>query len=174
MQVYRVALRAALLTCLWLGAPLRLSAAPPGLGAAPPEDAIYAYTDERGRLVHVQRLSDVPQALRGSAQRVDETDPGAPAAVGGEAGLGGLLDWLGEKSGVVPPRAEPMVYRYVAPGGRTVFTNLAASVPSDQRAFARVDLRHVPLNSLLAQDLDRDLDRRYQQLKASRTCERLR
>lgn len=150
--------------------PVRLSAAPAAASPAPDGDAIYAYTDERGRLVHVQRLSDIPQALRASAQRVDQPDE-APAA---ESGLGGIFDWLGEKSGVVSPRSEPIVYRYVAPGGRTVFTNLAASVPADQRAFARVDLRHVPLNSLLARDLDQDLARRYQQLKASGTCERMR
>ena len=166
----RPALWALVLLGLSAGWPLRLSAAPAGAAPAPDGDAIYAYTDERGRLVHVQRLSDVPQSLRASAQRVDQ--PAEPAAA--EGGLGGLFDWLGEKSGVVAAHAEPIVYRYEAPGGRTVFTNLATSVPADQRAFARVDLRNVPLNSLLAKELDHDLERRYQQLKVSGTCERLR
>jgi hypothetical protein len=161
----RGVLVAAFGVALWLG----LSAAPLRLSAAPAEDAIYAFTDDRGRLVHVQRLSDVPEALRASAQRVDTPDA-APAANGG---VNGLLDWLGEQSGVVA-RKEPILYRYSERSGRTVFTNLASTVPADQRELSRVDLRHVPLNSLLASDLDRELSRRYQDLRKSGTCERLR
>ena len=157
---------------LWLGLPAPLAAGPSG-PAGPQteqaEDAIYAYTDDRGRLVHAQRLSDIPEELRASAQRVD-TPEGDPAAGGG---MSGLLDWLGEQSGVVE-RKEPIMYRYVAQGGRTVFTNLATTVPADQRELSRIDLRHVPLNSLLAKDLDRELQRRYQDLQKSGTCERLR
>ena len=164
--------RSALVLAWLLGAglwqPLPLCAAP-GLTPSASEDAIYAYTDERGRLVHVQRLTDVPEALRASAQRVDTPDP-APAATGG---VNGLLDWLGEQSDVVA-RKEPVLYRYVERGGRTVFTNLATTVPANQRELSRIDLRHVPLNSLLAADLDHELSRRYQDLRTSGTCERLR
>lgn len=153
----------------WLGIPAKRSAAEGGASAAPAEDAIYAYTDDRGRLVRVQRLSDVPETLRASAQRVDVQEP-APAA---SSGMAGLLDWITEQSGVAE-RKEPILYRYVEPGGRTVFTNLASTVPADQRALSRVDLRDVPLNSHLASDLDRDLARRYQDVRQSGTCERLR
>jgi len=166
------AIGAAVLAALCFGAPAGLMAAPEGVGAREKDgDAIYAYTDERGRLVHVQRLTDIPEALRASARRVDEPAPGQDAA---RSGIDSLFDWLGEKSGLAPSRGEPIVYRYVGTGGRTVFTNLATTVPTDQRAFARIDLRHVPLNSVLAGDLNRELDQRYAQLRASGTCEKLR
>lgn len=133
------------------------------------EDAIYAYTDDRGRLVHVQRLQDVPLSLRASARRVDVADPGAS----GRAPAENLVDWLTGSAVGDTPR-EPVLYRYRGSSGRSVFTNLPSSVPPSQRAQARIDLRHVSLNSELGAELDRELKARYDSLRSSEACAELR
>src|SRR4051794_444843 len=54
------------------------------------QGAIYAYTDDRGALVHVQRLQDVPLNLRHAVRRVDLPQ----AAVAGSSPTDKLVDWL--------------------------------------------------------------------------------
>src|SRR5438105_2713674 len=41
-------------------------------GAHQAKDDVYAYTDDRGRLVYVNRLDDVPERLRPYARRVEQ------------------------------------------------------------------------------------------------------
>lgn len=133
------------------------------------EDAIYAYTDDRGRLVHAQRLQDVPMHLRRSARRVDL--PNTPQPVAGKAEQ--LIEWL-SGSNAADAAQEPALYRYRGEGGREVYTNLAASVPPSQRAEARVDLGHVALNSQLGTALNQKLQERFDALRSSTACSELR
>jgi hypothetical protein len=123
-------------------------------------DAIYAYTDDRGALVHVQRLSDVPMHLRRAARRVDA----APAAA---SGSNQLLEWW---SGERDVEDEPAVYRYRGARGQTVYTNLLSDIPVDQRGQARVDLQNVPLNSELGTAMNQKLMERFEALKSGKAC----
>jgi hypothetical protein len=132
------------------------------------KDAIYAYTDDRGALVHAQRLQDVPLHLRRAARRVDL--PSAPA-VAGKADQ--LIDWLsGGSTG--PAAQEPALYGYRRADGRQVYTNLASSIPPEQRARARVDLHHVALNSELGNALNQKLQERFTALSDTEACAKLR
>jgi hypothetical protein len=132
------------------------------------DSPVFAYTDDRGRLVHVHRLLDVPSHLREHARRVDR-----PVAVA-EPQPDSALDWaakqLGAAGGAV---AEPVMYRYQASGGRVVYTNLPESVPAAQRGNARIDLAHVPLNTELGAALDERLQSRYDELHAAGVCQKL-
>lgn len=130
------------------------------------EDAIYAYTDDRGRLVHAQRLLDVPMHLRRSARRVD-LRPSQPSAADG------VIEWL---SGVSADSGaqEPALYRIRGARGQPMFTNIAANVPPEQRAEARVDLTHVPLNSELGSALNQKLQERFEALRSAEACSELR
>jgi hypothetical protein len=131
-------------------------------------DVIYAYTDDRGALVHAQRLQDVPLHLRRAARRVDL--PSAPAALGK---ADQLIDWLsGGSTG--PAAQEPALYGYRRANGRQVYTNLASSIPPEQRAQARVDLGHVPLNSELGNALNEKLQERFAALSGAEACAKLR
>lgn len=133
-------------------------------GAAQPTaepDAIYAYTDDLGRLVHVQRLQDVPMHLRSAARRVDAPDP--------QPGAAALIEWLsGVSSQPVAP--EPVLYRYRGANGKEVYTNFAAHVPEAQRSAARLDLSHVSLNSQLGSALNQKLLERFEALRSSSVC----
>lgn len=139
--------------------------------ASDPSDAIWAYTDDRGRLVHCQQLDDVPLRLRAQAQRVDQSEPPVP-----KPGFAQTIEgWLEGDAG--KPAAAPAaldMYRYRGPGGRMVYTNVASSVPAAQRAGARIDLAQVPLNSELGTDLNRELARQHHALQDSSTCAALR
>jgi hypothetical protein len=152
---------------LWLAAPGFVRAQPKA-----EHDAIYAYTDDRGALMHAQRLQDIPLHLRSYARRVDEQ--GKPAAGTGKTDQ--LIEWLSGKLPSTDSSApqEPVVYRYQGPNGLPVFTNVASSVPPDQRAKARVDLRDVPLNSELGNALNAKLEERFESLRASEACAQLR
>jgi len=55
-----------------------------------------------------------------------------------------------------------------------VYTNSAESVPLDQRAQAKMDLSHIPLNSELGSELNRRLSDRYKKLVDSPGCAALR
>lgn len=135
-------------------------------------DAIWAYTDDRGRLVHVQRLNDVPARLRSSARRVDQSS-GQPVAQHGISAA--VSEWLSKTTGTTePPKREPELYRYRSASGLMVYTNLAASVPSAQRSNARIDLSQVSLNSELGADLDRELAKQHRTLQQSEACMALR
>lgn len=140
------------------------------LAAQPVADAIYAYTDEEGRLIHVQRFTDIPEKLREHARRVDQPEQ-APAASDGVSDA--LLDWAERAMGSKADKPLPL-YQYRGPNGRTVYTNIADSVPSTQRANARVDLDTISLNGALAGDLDRELAKRHRALQASAVCTQLR
>ena len=133
------------------------------------DDAIYAYTDDRGRLVHVQRLRDVPMHLRAAARRVDT--PSTPLPVAGKADQ--LIEWLSGASGGDGAQ-EPALFQYRGALGQQVFTNLASNVPADQRAAARVDLSHVPLNSELGSALNQKLQERFEALRSAQACTELR
>jgi hypothetical protein len=135
--------------------------AQPGLARAF-DDGIYAYTDDEGRLVYVNRLQDVPVALRAHARRVDQdaklspnSDPNAP-----------LLDWVATPA----QNSEPALYKYRARSGRTTYTNLVENVPVAQRAAAKVDLSRVSLNTKLGADLDQQLKLQYDKLRESAFC----
>jgi hypothetical protein len=134
------------------------------------EDAIYAYTDDRGRLVYAQRLQNVPMHLRRSARRVDS--PSTPLSVPGQADQ--LIDWLSGVSSGTAGSQEPALYRYRGARGQQVYTNLEASVPATQRAQARVDLSHVPLNSELGTALNQKLEERFEALSRAAACNDLR
>ena len=133
------------------------------------QDAIYAYTDDRGRLVHAQRLQDIPMHLRSAARRVDVVGP--PLRAAGKADA--LVEWL---SGVTGDGAaeEPALYRYRGARGQHVYTNVAANVPPGQRAQARVDLSHVALNSQLGSALNQKLQERFEALRSAEVCAELR
>jgi hypothetical protein len=128
------------------------------------EDAIYAYTDDGGRLVYVNRLQDVPLQLRAYARRIDTPDP--PGAADDPSAP--LLDWIAK-----PGRgatAEPVLYKYRGRNGRMTYTNLADSVPPTQRAASRIDLREVSINSKLGAELDQQLKTQYDSLRESKFC----
>jgi hypothetical protein len=122
-------------------------------------DTIYGYTDDQGRIVHVQHLEDVPPRLRAHARRLDQTDEPS------------LLDSLGQR---LSPDKPAVLYRYRTADGRTKFTNLRDSVPAGQRAGAEVDLSRVSLNSQLGRDLDRRLNEEYARLAEQPACQQLR
>lgn len=140
------------------------------LVAQPVADAIYAYTDEDGRLVHVQRFTDIPEKLREHARRVDRDEPG-PGASSDPSDA--LLDWAERALGSQPDKPSAL-YQYRGPTGRIVYTNIAESVPKPQRAGARVDLDAISLNSALAGDLDRELAKRHRALQTAAVCQQLR
>lgn len=156
---------------VWLGLVWLVLAAhsfsPAGAQPTAEEDAIYAYTDDRGRLVHAQRLQDVPMHLRRSARRVD-----APLPVASKADQ--LIDWLSGVSSGAGAGQEPVLYRYRGARGQPVYTNLEASVPPEQRAQARVELSHVPLNSELGTALNQKLQERFDALRTAQACSELR
>ena len=137
-------------------------------------EAVYAYTDDRGRLIHTPRLSDVPEALRPYAQRVDRPDPPKPS----ETPLQALWRWFGDEPAPIPSGAlassPTSLYRYRNREGRVVFTNLAASVPTDQQRDAALDLQHVSMNSQLGIELDRELKTQYDLLAAAPFCQGVR
>ena len=137
-------------------------------------DAVYAYTDDRGRLIHTHRLSDVPEALRPSAQRVDR--PELPAPI--ETPLQALWRWFSDEPAPIPGAAvassSASLYRYRSREGRVVFTNLAASVPTDQQHNATLDLQHVSVNSALGRELDSELKTQYDLLAAAPFCQDMR
>lgn len=140
------------------------------------EDAVYAYTDDQGRLVHVQRLADVPPWLRAHARRVD-TDAASPSAPGSAADgdMSALFESLGRASGRQRDAEQPPVlYRYRNVQGRIVYTNMSASVPLAQRANARLDLSRISLNSPLGAELDRRLDAEHARLAEQPRCRQLR
>jgi hypothetical protein len=156
----------------WLCLAWLLLAAPSVVLAQPSaeDDAIYAYTDDRGRLVHVQRLQDVPMHLRRSARRVD-----VPDTAGKNGKTEQLIEWLSGVSGVATnAEQEPALYRYRGARGQLVYTNLAASVPPEQRAQARVELRDVSLNSELGSALNQKLQERFDALRGAAACEQVR
>jgi hypothetical protein len=124
-------------------------------------DAVYAYTDDRGQLIYVNRLDDVPVRLRAYARRVDQPD--APAD--GDS-VAALLAWLKAPT----PGASGALYRYKSRAGHLVFTNLVDEVPPDQRAAAQLDLSHVSLNSTLGAELERRLKTRFEALRESAVC----
>jgi hypothetical protein len=66
------------------------------------------------------------------------------------------------------------LYRYVGRDGRMVYTNIGEQVPIEQRASARLDLSHIPLNSEVGAELDRRFEQEHEQLRASSYCETLR
>jgi hypothetical protein len=129
--------------------------------ARPALDAVYAYTDERGQLIYVNRLDDVPAPLRAYARRVDQPD--GPAD--GDS-VAALLTWLKAPE----PGARGALYRYKSRAGRLVFTNLVDEVPPDQRAAAPLDLSRVPLNSSIGAELERRLKARFDALRESTLC----
>lgn len=128
------------------------------------QDAIYAYTDDEGRLVYANRLQDVPGPLRAYARRVDR-NPTSSTATDPTASL---LEWT--PTPLLNRPTEPALYRYRARNGRITYTNLADSVPVTQRAAAKLDLDSVSLNSKLGADLDRQLKAQYDKLRESSFC----
>lgn len=132
-------------------------------------DAIYAYTDDRGRLVHAQRLDDIPQRLRSAAVRAD-----VPEEASERAGMSAWLERLIPGAAHASAPTEPVLYRYRGSDGRYVYTNLWASVPLAQREHARIDLRTLSVNSELGRAVDQQLEQRYEVLQASDTCTQLR
>jgi hypothetical protein len=131
-------------------------------------DAIYAYTDDRGRLIYANRLQDVPLQLRASAKRVDQDAPSASEASGEGDLITPLLDWMGKPLRARSP--EPQLYQYRGRNGRITYTNIADSVPLAQRSAAKLDLKHVPLNSELGMALDQQLKAQYDRLRESSFC----
>lgn len=140
-------------------------------------DIVYAFTDERGRLVHTQRLSDIPPALRPYARRVDRPETPEYAR---EAPLLALWRWFADEPVPSAPEATAAVsapislYRYRNRAGRVVYTNLAASVPAEQQHGSTVALDHVSLNSQLGRELDRELKSQYDVLQAAPFCQNIR
>ncbi|MEY4581229.1 MAG: hypothetical protein RL701_5932 [Pseudomonadota bacterium] len=128
--------------------------------------AVYAYTDDAGRLVIAQRYSDIPMHLRDVAKRVD-----VPDAAAADSDTKPWEQWLSTTVSAAQP-VEPVLYRYRS-AGRTVYTNLEGTVPNDQRNTARIDLRNVPLNSTLGKELDQQFKDRYEKLKESSACSQL-
>jgi hypothetical protein len=139
------------------------------------EDAVYAYTDDQGRLVHVQRLADVPPWLRAHARRVDTyaQSPSAPGSAA-DGDMSALFEALGRDRGTHGQADLPVLYRYRTAQGRTTYTNLPASVPLAQRANARLDLSRVSLNSPLGAELDRKLNAEHARLVEQPRCRQLR
>jgi hypothetical protein len=134
-------------------------------------EAIYAYTDERGRLIYAHRFSDVPEALRPYARRVDQQAP-SPS----ESPLEAVMKWV---EGEAPrplagPAAASSMYRYRTRQGRVVYTNLADSVPTDQEHTAKLDLSHVSVNSELGAEIDQELKTQYDLLQVGPFCQNMR
>lgn len=147
----------------------RVQAQPPS--AEHEQGAVYAYTDDRGALVHVQRLQDVPLNLRHAVRRVDLDSPDAQPSAGPHS----VMEWLtAAASGSPAQHPEPVMYKYRGARGQVVYTNLSSSVPPDQRERARIDLRAVPLNSELGASINRELEQRFDALRGSDACSQLR
>jgi len=104
--------------------------------------------------------------LRRSARRVDQ--PSSPPSA-----ADGMIEWLSGVSGDSSAQ-EPALYRVRGARGQQVFTNIAANVPPEQRAEARVDLSHVPLNSELGSALNQKLHERFEALRSAQACSELR
>jgi hypothetical protein len=163
-------LRHAWITWIMLLAQLWVVTAEGQATLAAAEDAVYAYTDDRGQLVYVQRLEDIPLGLRDVARRVDVE---APPDSGLRRAWEKVSQTLtGTPLGTATP--PPVMFRYRGPNGRDVYTNLAASVPPGQREQALIDLRQVSLNSALGAELDQQLKQRFESLRSSSTCDQLR
>jgi hypothetical protein len=151
-----------LCACVYCGVACSSARAEPVRSLRAVNDAIYAYTDDDGRLVYVNRLQDVPVLLRRYARRVDRD---AQAGVDADSSAP-LLDWV-----ATPARAsEPVLYKYRGRNGRTTYTNLAESVPVAQRATAKLDLRQVSLNTKVGTELDQQLKAQYDKLRESSFC----
>jgi hypothetical protein len=150
---------------------------PPQLAAAQTQpDSIYAYTDDKGQLIYVERLQDVPLRLRPYARRVDNDAPASPSLADGD--LQSLLAAFRASGGANGERASqsaggPVLYRYRSVSGRTVYTNVLSVVPLAQRAHARVELANVSLNSDLGRELDDKLTEEHARLAEQPTCQQL-
>lgn len=138
-----------------IGALLLMAAAWPAL-AEP--DAVYGYTDDHGRIVHVSRLADVPPRLRPYARRLDEAAGPSLSEVLGRPLAGGKSATL---------------YRYRAADGRVQYTNLREQVPVEQRASAELKLSRVSLNSELGRELNRRLEAEHARLAEQSACRQL-
>ncbi|HKU38633.1 MAG TPA: hypothetical protein VJR89_10815, partial [Polyangiales bacterium] len=114
--------------------------------------------DDHGRIVHVQRLTDVPPRLRPFARRMDEEGPS-------------VVDLLGAR--LTRGAAAPAVYRYRAADGRLRYTNVRELVPAAQRTAAEVDLSRVSLNSELGRDLNARLEEEHLRLVEQPVCQQL-
>jgi hypothetical protein len=149
---------------LWLGACDALAAFVASSAPRTDDEGVWAYTDDRGRIVHVEHYRDVPERLRPYAQRIDRerTTPDPRPSL-----LIGLLA-LDEADSAREPGA---VYTYRGPSGRAVYTNVLENVPLEQRARARLDLSRLSLNTPLGADLDAALAARYQTLQSSPQCQ---
>jgi hypothetical protein len=154
--------------CASLGLLLMAAAASP---ARAEPDAIYGYTDDHGRIVHVQRLEDVPRRLRAHARRLDQPVAYPAAEQSSRPEEPSLLDTLGNR---LQPGKSAVLYQYRTADGRTRFTNLRDSVPPAQRAGAEVDLSRVSLNTQLGRDLDRRLNEEHARLAEQPACQQLR
>jgi hypothetical protein len=66
------------------------------------------------------------------------------------------------------------VYRYKAPTGRTVYTNVHEQVPLEQRAGARLELERVSLNTEVGNEIARRLQAEHAALIQTPYCARLR
>lgn len=151
--------RAPALVLLWAAGVVGIAAAePPSTGRS--EDAVYGYTDDHGRMVHVPSLEDVPPRLRPYARRLD-----VPSE---DSSMRSLLATR------VDSGSRPIVYRYLTPTGVTRYTNVLESVPPSQRSAAAVDLSHVALNSEVGRDLSKRLDDEHERLSQSGACRQLR
>ncbi|HEX7481609.1 MAG TPA: hypothetical protein VF331_27640 [Polyangiales bacterium] len=139
-------------------------------GASPRSDGkhhVYAYTDDRGQLVRVSSLAQVPLSLRGHARPVE-----APLDLADDPADAANVVW--SFADLDRTASADAFYRYRTTDGRTVYTNLFEQVPEEQRPTAKLDFSHAPFDGELVQQLDARLKVEHDKLLASACCQELR
>ena len=66
------------------------------------------------------------------------------------------------------------IYRYRNAQGRIVYTNAVEQVPVTERAKAKLDLRRIPLNTEVGNELEQRLEEEHARLTQSPYCQELR
>lgn len=123
----------------------------------------FVYTDDHGREVMVERLSSVPARYRDSVRPLEaepETEEKESTASVFSLDLFSLGDTAREQT----------IYRYVNASGRTVYTNIAETLPPDARDKSAVDLSKVSLHTELGNEIERRLMEEHRRLRGSATC----
>lgn len=115
------------------------------------------YVDDKGARREVDSIEEVPEPLREHAveveQEASEESPEPPA---------------------YESKAPQKIYRLRGENGRTLYTNVEAQIPVEERVSAEVSLSHVPLNSALGTEINKRLEKAHEKLVTSRICQDVR
>jgi hypothetical protein len=138
---------------------------------APRKRQLYAYTNDRGQLVQVQTLAEVPANLRKLAREVQAPLDLADEPPGPLQLTAADIVSIGESRYENDPGA---FYSFRAPDGRMVYTNMIEQVPEAQRAAGKLDLVHGAHGPHLVRQIDARLKVEHDKLLASPCCQQLR